>query len=68
MITKLLEQAINEIKKLPEDQQNAIAARLLAELADKQSWLDFIKKTSGSIPDFPDRAPQSDYEIRNELE
>ena len=37
-MTKLLEQAIFEIEKLPEDAQNAIASRLLADLADEQSW------------------------------
>jgi len=37
-MTKLLEQAIFEIGKLPEDAQNAIATRLLADLADEQSW------------------------------
>ena len=35
---RLLEQAIVEIEKLPEDAQNAIAARLLADLADEQAW------------------------------
>ena len=37
-MTKLLEQAIVEIEKLPEDAQDAIAARLLADLADEQAW------------------------------
>ena len=37
-MTKLLEQAIAEIQKLPEDEQDAVAARLLADLADEQAW------------------------------
>ncbi|HOE12753.1 MAG TPA: hypothetical protein PKJ23_15145, partial [bacterium] len=37
-MTKLLEQAIAEIGKLPEDAQDAIAASLPADLADEQSW------------------------------
>ena len=37
-MTKLLEQAVAEIEKLPEDAQDAIAARLLADLADEQAW------------------------------
>jgi hypothetical protein len=37
-MTRLLEQAVAEIEKLPEDAQDAIAARLLAELADEQAW------------------------------
>jgi len=37
-MTKLLEQVIAEIEKLPEDVQDAIAARLLADLADEKEW------------------------------
>lgn len=37
-MTELLKQAIAEIEKLPEDVQNAIVARLLAELADEKGW------------------------------
>jgi len=37
-MTKLLQQVIAEIEKLPEDAQDAIAARLLADLADEKEW------------------------------
>ncbi len=37
-MTKLLQQAIAQIKQLPSDQQDAIAARFLAELEDEQKW------------------------------
>ena len=37
-MTKLLEQAIDQIEKLPDDAQDAIAARLLMELADENEW------------------------------
>jgi hypothetical protein len=37
-MTELLRQAIAEIEKLPLDQQDAIAARFLAELQDEQKW------------------------------
>jgi len=37
-MTKLLQQAIAQIKQLPSDQQDAIAARFLAELKDEQKW------------------------------
>jgi len=34
-----------------------------------KSWPPgFFERTFGSIPDFPDRALQGEYEIRNELE
>jgi hypothetical protein len=38
MMTSLLERAVSEIEKLPQDAQDAIAARLLADLADEQAW------------------------------
>ena len=37
-MTKLLEQVIAELEKLPEDMQDAIASRLLAELEDEKGW------------------------------
>ncbi|MEA5508956.1 prevent-host-death protein [Crocosphaera sp. UHCC 0190] len=35
-MTELLQQVITELKKLPPDQQDAIASRLMAELKEKQ--------------------------------
>ena len=37
-MTVLLEQAMAAIQQLPADAQDAIATRLLAEVADEQSW------------------------------
>ncbi|MEL6468165.1 MAG: hypothetical protein AAFQ74_00425 [Cyanobacteria bacterium J06623_4] len=37
-MTKLLQHAIAEISKLSDEQQDEIAARLLAELEDEQAW------------------------------
>jgi hypothetical protein len=37
-MTELLQQAIAQIEKLPADQQDAIAARFLAESQDEQKW------------------------------
>ncbi|MGD1906602.1 MAG: hypothetical protein ACFB0C_11490 [Leptolyngbyaceae cyanobacterium] len=37
-MTELLKQAIAEVSKLSEEQQDAIAARLLAELENEQAW------------------------------
>ncbi len=37
-MTELLRQAIAQIEKLPPDQQDAIAFRLLAELQDEHQW------------------------------
>jgi hypothetical protein len=37
-MTELLKQALNQIQKLPPDQQDAIASRFLDELQDEQKW------------------------------
>lgn len=37
-MTELLERAIAQLKTLPADEQDAIAARLLTELKDEQTW------------------------------
>lgn len=37
-MTDLLQQAISEIQKLPSDKQDAIAARILADLKDELLW------------------------------
>ncbi len=37
-MTRLLEQALSEVKKLPEAEQDAIATLILDELADEQRW------------------------------
>lgn len=37
-MTKLLEKAFREASKLPADQQDAIAASVLAELASERVW------------------------------
>ncbi|AFY83563.1 hypothetical protein [Oscillatoria acuminata] len=37
-MTELLQQAISQIQQLPPDQQDAIAARFLAQLQDEQKW------------------------------
>ena len=43
---KLLEQAVAEIEKLPEETQDAIAARLLADLADEKAWAARLSATA----------------------
>ncbi|BAZ44786.1 hypothetical protein NIES4102_18030 [Chondrocystis sp. NIES-4102] len=37
-MTELLQQAIAQIAKLPPEQQDVIATRLLAELQDERKW------------------------------
>ncbi|MBE9032182.1 hypothetical protein IQ266_20800 [filamentous cyanobacterium LEGE 11480] len=45
-MTELLQQAISEIQKLPSDQQDAIASRLLAEIQDEQVWAEKFAATT----------------------
>ncbi|MBD2742318.1 hypothetical protein [Coleofasciculus sp. FACHB-1120] len=37
-MSELLQRVIAELEKLPEDEQDAIATRLLAELEDERAW------------------------------
>lgn len=45
-MTQLLQQALAEIEKLPADTQDAMAARILADLADDQAWEARFEATS----------------------
>ena len=47
-MTELLQKAIAEISKLSNDQQNAIASRLLAELKDENAWQERFEATTDS--------------------
>jgi hypothetical protein len=45
-MTELLERAIAQLKTLPADEQDAIAARLLAEMEDEQTWKAEFESTT----------------------
>jgi len=42
----LLEQVVAEIQKLPQDQRDAIAARIIADLKDEQAWTERFEATT----------------------
>lgn len=44
-MTQLLEQALGEIQKLPEQEQNAMAALILEELADERRWQESFARS-----------------------
>ena len=46
--TQLLEQAIVQLQRLPADEQDAIASRLLAELEDEQAWSERFHATTNA--------------------
>ena len=45
-MTELVQRVIAEIEKLPANEQDAVAARFLAELADEQAWARRFKATT----------------------
>ncbi len=45
-MTELLEKVITELKKLPPDQQDAIASRWMDELKDEQQWTERFESTT----------------------
>ncbi len=45
-MTELLERAINQLKTLPTDEQDAIATRLLAEMEEEQTWKTKFESTT----------------------
>jgi hypothetical protein len=45
-MTELLERVIAQLKTLPDEEQDAIAARLLAELADERIWKAQFESTT----------------------
>ena len=42
----LLEQVVAEIQKLPQDQRDAIAVRILTDLKDDQAWTERFEATT----------------------
>jgi hypothetical protein len=48
-MTQLLDQALAEIRKLPETEQNAIAALILDELADERIWDEAFANSQESL-------------------
>ena len=53
-MTSLLEKALEKVGSLPRDEQDAIAAEILASLADEQAW----KKTFATKRDVIRRMAQ----------
>jgi hypothetical protein len=48
-MTQLLEQALSEVKKLPEPEQNAIATLILDELADERRWQESFARSQDQL-------------------
>lgn len=55
-MTQLLERAISEINKLPDFEQDAIAAILFEELASEHRWSDSFAKSQDVLAKLADEA------------
>jgi len=48
-MTQLLEQALAEVRKLTQSEQDAIAALILDEIADEQRWDDAFSRSQDQL-------------------
>ncbi len=48
-MTQLLEQALSEIKKLPEPEQDSIASLILHEIADERRWQERFARSQDKL-------------------
>jgi hypothetical protein len=48
-MTQLLEQALAEVRKLPQPEQDAIATLILEELADDQRWSEAFSRSQDQL-------------------
>jgi hypothetical protein len=55
-MTKLLEKALGEVAKLPESEQDAVAAMLLEELASEQRWSESFAKSQDLLAKLAEKA------------
>jgi hypothetical protein len=55
-MTQLLEKALQEVRKLPETDQNVIAALILEELADEQRWEALFARSPATLTRLVEKA------------
>lgn len=48
-MTRLLKELISRVERLPEDEQEALAAFMLEELADEERWAESFARSSGVL-------------------
>jgi hypothetical protein len=54
-MTRLLEQVLAEVQKLPEAEQDAIAAMILEEIADERRWDEAFARSQAQLGRLADR-------------
>lgn len=57
-MNKLLEQAFREAARLPEEDQEAIASHILAEIEDERGWNERFAKSPGTLAKLAEQARQ----------
>ncbi|MCI0439076.1 MAG: hypothetical protein L0177_08080 [Chloroflexi bacterium] len=55
-MTELLEKAFAEASKLPEDEQEALAAWILEELASERRWAESFARSQDALAKLADEA------------
>ena len=55
-MTKLLEKVVREASKLPDTEQDAVAAILLEEMASEERWSAAFSKSQGLLAELADKA------------
>ena len=55
-MTKLLEQALGAVSKLPDAEQDAVAAIVLDEIADEKRWSALFSKSQDVLARMADEA------------
>lgn len=55
-MTDLLDQAIQQVSKLPPEEQDAVAAILLDELASERRWADLFARSDDVLENLAEEA------------
>jgi hypothetical protein len=63
-MTQLLQQALAEIEKLPAGDQDAIAARILEEIADERRWDEAFARSEDQLGRMAERVREDIREGR----
>jgi len=66
-MTKLLEKAIEEIKKLPEIEQNILAKWILEELHSEKKWEALFAESEDVLEDLAEKALKAYEEGKTEI-
>ena len=59
-MSELLDRAVEQAKRLPIDQQNAIAALILEEIEDEQRWHAAFARSSDALEQLATEAEKED--------